>query len=136
VSQGTGVLGMYRGTESGGAHESLGTAVYWNVRGDGAEPGHGALRLNPASTGWAIVVGASDIRVIEVGRTLATAEPILAAAGLQVASGRDAPGPGSRDGNVLYENVGRTDVAPASLYQAQLEERLGDAPPDFTAPCG
>lgn len=136
VSRGTGVLGTYRGAESGGAHESLGSAAYWNVRGDGAEPGHGALRLNPASSGAAIVVGASNIRVIEVGRTLATAEPIPAAAGLQIARGRDAAAPGSRDGNVLYENVGHAGLAPESLYQAQLEARLGDVPPDFTAPCG
>ena len=136
VSQGTGVLGTYRGAESGGAHESLGTAVYWNVRGDGAVPGHGALRLNPASSGAAIVVGPTAIRVIEVGRTLATAEAILEAAGLQVASGRDAPGPGSRDGNVLYEGVGRGGIAPASLYATQLEERLDDVPSGFAAPCG
>jgi len=136
VSQGTGVLGMYRGAESGGAHESLGSAVYWNVRGDGAAPGHGALRLNPASTGAAIVVGPTDIRVIEVGRTLATAEAIAAAAGLQVAAARDAPGPGSRDGNVLYEGVGRAGIAPASLYATQLSERLDDATSGLAGPCG
>jgi hypothetical protein len=136
VSQGTGVLGTYRGAESGGAHESLGSAVYWNVRGDGAVPGHGALRLNPASTGAAIVVGPTAIRVIEVGRTLATAEPIVEAPGLQVADGRDAPGPGSRDGNVLYEGVGRAGIAPASLYAAQLDERLDDVPSGLAAPCG
>lgn len=135
VSKGTGVLGMYRGAESGGAHESLGTAVYWNVRGDGALPGHGALRLNPASTGAAVVVGPTEIRVIEVGRTLATAEPILPGAGLQVATARDAPGPGSRDGNVLYEGVGRAGIAPASLYATQLDERLDDVHAGIAEPC-
>lgn len=133
---GTGMLGIYRGAESGGAHESLGTAVYWNLRGHGTPPGTGKLRLNPASAGWAVVAGASNIGAIEVGRTLADAEPIPANNGLQVATRRDSPGPGSRDQNVLYEGLGRAGLWPPSLYAAQLHARLGGEPAEFMPPCG
>jgi hypothetical protein len=58
------------------------------------------------------------------------------AAGLQVGPLREAPGVGSKDQNVLYEGIGQAGLTPASLYEAQLQRRLGKLPPDYSLSCG
>lgn len=124
LSRGADLQGLYRGALSGGAHETVGSAVYWNPQSDGS----GALRLNPAADGWAAVVGSTGIQVFDVGADPGTHERIKASAELQLGSVREAPGPGSRDRNTLYEGVDRGGLEPASLYEAQRHRRLGSAP--------
>ena len=138
LTHGTGLHGFWRGGLSGGAHETNGTAVLWNVQGDGHKGGWygGSVQLNPSSDGWNIVVGGPGAHPIwDMGATLGTGEAMPAAPGFQTGSVKQSPGPGSRDQNVLYEGLYRKGLQPASLYGAQLSQRLGALPAAFNDSC-
>ena len=135
LTYGSGLHGLYRGSQSAGAYETVGSATYWNVRGDGYRGGYygGSLQLNPSSDGWSLVVGPTGLEVFDVGAALGTGQQIIGGL-LQVAGALQAPGPGSRDANVLYEGVGQPDLAPASLYETLLANRVLPQA-DYSASC-
>ena len=139
MTWGTGLQGIYRGTISGGAHETNGTQVLWKLQGDGHRGGWygGSVQLNPSSDGWNIVVGGPGQHEIwDAGAQLGSGERMTASTGLQTGSGNQSPGPGSRENNVLYEGLFQPGLSPASLYQAQLQQRLGSTVAAFDNSCG
>lgn len=138
LNYGSGLHGIYRGTLSAGAHETVGSDVYWNVQGDGARGGWygGSLQLNPSSDGWGVAVGPTGLDVFDAGATLGTGDRINAVAGLQTGSAIESAGPGSRDRNALYEGVGQGGLAPSSLHETQRGNRLTRPTADFSTACG
>lgn len=135
LRHGTGLHAVYRGRLSRGAHETNGTQVLWNVHGDGYRGGWygGSIHLNPAGDGWNVVVGSGrGAPVWDAGPELGRGQRIPPGAGLVVghAEGR---GAGARDGNVLFEGVGRAGLQPRSLHAAQLAARLGREPEPLAA---
>lgn len=141
-SHGGGFQAFMRGKASGGAWETLGSMTIWNLNGDSAIGSWygGSLLLNPASSGWGMVIGGpGNMRVYEVGKTLADSQQIAVSPQrvFQVAPGqRQAPGPGSRDQNVLYERLYEDGLQPDSLYRAQLKNRIGRLPAAVVTGCG
>ena len=135
--QTSGLMGIYRGAESSGAHETVGSVAYWNVSGDGTRDTWygGAMTLNPSSDGWAIVVGTTGIRVNEAAQPLSGSEAIPESPGVRQSVAKDTPGPGSRDANAFYEGVGQSGLTPASLYTDLLGNRFATPPADFSAAC-
>lgn len=139
LRHGTGLHSIMRGSTSGGAWETHGSSVLWNLDGDGCLGGWfgGSVQLNPSSDGWcAMVGGPGDHRVWDAGASLGTGEEMPADPGLQVGATGDGPGLGARDQNVLYEGLHTPGLEPASLYRAQLASRLGTVPEEFAATCG
>lgn len=139
LSWGTGLHGFYRSNISGGAHETNGTQVLWNVSGDGHRGGWygGSMQLNPSADGWNIVVGGPGAHEVwDIGAQPGSGERMQASHGLQTGSGNQAAGPGSRENNVLYEGLYRSGLTPAALYPIQLQQRLGSLPAAFDNSCG
>lgn len=141
LQYGSAIHSHYRHFVSGGAHETNGSGVFWNVYGADHRGGFygNSLQINPAASGYSIVVGAhGEIEVYDIGFDLGSGDRILEQTGLQIGAldSNYQPGPGTRDANVLYEGVGEAGLKPVSLYRAQLHNRLGQAPANFADPCG
>ena len=131
-----------RGDESGttaAAYETLASGVVWNFYGDGVKNQlaslNGALYLKPSPDGELVVVGVNGAHAV-YDSTQANVTPFVpgqqmqASAGLQVGSS-----PGALQ-NVLYEGLYQTGLQPASLYEAQLANRIGVPPADWIDVCG
>lgn len=135
MSNGNKLMGFNRGTTSGNAYETLGSGVFWNVFGDGyGGIWEGAqIEIKPSPYGKAIMSGGPGYyRVYDntTGNPYTQGDPIPIVSGLQTGiSGLK---------NVLYENLSLTQpVAPLSLYETQLWNRLGGPPPDdWDTSCG
>ncbi len=117
-----------RGDESTGAYETLASGVIWNFHGDGVRgslPYGGGIYVKPSAFGEAIVVGVNGQHVVydnSLGNTVSPfvrGDAMPASAGLQVGTGAGALG------NVLYEGLYQAGLDPESLYEAQLDNRLG-----------
>jgi len=127
-----------RGDESNGAYETLASGVIWNFTGDG-QPGRlpqgGAIFVKPSPDGSAIVIGVNGKHQVYDNSRGNTVSPFVrgdlmpASAGLQVGTGTGALG------NVLYEGLYQPGLDPESLFDAQLENRIGRAPSDFHDGC-
>lgn len=120
-----------RGDESNGAYETLASGVIWNFFGDGfpgSLPQGGAIFVKPSPDGEAIVIGVNGNHQVCDNSKGNTVSPFIrgdlmpAAGGLQVGTGTGAPG------NVLYESLYQPGLDPESLYDAQLENRIGGVP--------
>jgi hypothetical protein len=127
-----------RGDESNGAYETLASGVIWNFFGDGLPgrlPQGGAVFVKPSPDGEAIVIGVNGKHQVYDNSKGNTVSPFVsgdlmpAFAGLQVGTGTRALG------NVLYEGLQQPGLDPESLYDAQLDNRVGKVPPDFHAGC-
>jgi uncharacterized protein (TIGR03437 family) len=127
-----------RGDESGGAYETLASGVIWNFNGDGVNlPGFpgGGIFLKPSPDGEAIVVGVTGAHTV-YDNSQGNVSPFVkgqrmaASAALQVGTSAGALQ------NVLYEGLYQTGLQPASLYEAQLANRIGNPPADFVNACG
>lgn len=139
LSWGTGLHALYRAGDSDGAYETNGGMVLWDVRGDGHRGGWygGSIQLNPASDVRNLVIGGTGSHAVwDIGAELGGGQRMLPAPGLQTAVATGAPGPGSRDGNTLYEGLGHGGLRPASLYRQQLLQRLGALPESYSTACG
>jgi len=131
-----------RGNESGttaAAYETLASGVVWNFYGDGVKNNlvslNGALYLKPSPDGELVVVGVNGAHAV-YDSTQANVTPFVpgqkmqANAGLQVGNS-----PGALQ-NVLYEGLYQTGLQPASLYEAELANRIGVPPADWIDVCG
>ena len=127
-----------RGDESNGAYETLASGVIWNFFGDGMAglmPYGGAIYVKPSPDGEAIVIGVNGAHQVYDNSKGNTVSPFVrgdrmpALAGLQIGTGAGALG------NVLYEGLHQPGLAPESLYETQFENRTGQAPAVFRAPC-
>jgi hypothetical protein len=127
-----------RGDESNGAYETLASGVIWNFFGDGLPgrlPQGGAVFVKPSPDGEAIVIGVNGKHRVydnSKGNTVSPfvpGDPMPAFAGFQVGIGAGALG------NVLYEGLYQPGLDPESLYDAQLQNRIGAPPSDFHAFC-
>jgi uncharacterized protein (TIGR03437 family) len=127
-----------RGDESGGAYETIASGVIWNFYGDGVNlPGFpgGGIFLKPSPDGQAIVVGVTGAHTV-YDNSQGNATPFVkgqrmpASPALQVGTSAGALQ------NVLYEGLYQTGLQPASLYEAQLANRIGTPPADWINACG
>jgi hypothetical protein len=127
-----------RGDESNGAYETLASGVIWNFSGDGLPgslPQGGAIFVKPSPDGEAIVIGVNGKHQVydnSKGNTVspfARGDLMPASPSLQVGTGTGSLG------NVLYEGLYQPGLDPESLYDAQLENRIGNVQPDFHAAC-
>ncbi len=128
LTWGTALHAIYRGGDSLDAHETNGSQVLWNVRGDGHRGGWygGSIQLNPAADGWNIVVGSGGRHSVwDTGRELGQGQLVPPQRGFAVGRPDAEEQPGSRNANVLYEGLHQPDLTPASLYRAQWQQRLG-----------
>lgn len=130
------VLALNRGDESIGAYETLGSGVIWNFHGDGAKGrlAHGGeIHIKPSPDGWAMVLGVMGAHTVwdntRFAPLWAPGDQLLASDKLQVG-----PDPNALQ-NVLYENLYGAELEPASLYEAQLANRIGPAPAVFRDSC-
>lgn len=138
LSYGSNVVSSYRGNNSGEAHETAANFTLWNLNSDGAQADYwgGAALVNPSSSGFGIMVGGPGplSSVFEMDRNFNPAQQFFANAGLQVATAKEAPAPGSLDQNMLFEGIFRTDaLAPSSLLNQQFRQRTGLALPGYAA---
>ena len=120
-----------RGDESNGAYETLASGVIWNFFGDGFPgnlPQGGAILVKPSPDGEAIVIGVNGRHQVYDGSKGNTVSPFIRgdlmppSDGLQVGTGAGALG------NVLYEGLYQPGLDPESLYDTQLENRIGGVP--------
>lgn len=138
MSNGTGLTLGYRGSTSSQAQESNLSSVVWNAGDDGYRGGSngGFIGVNPSSSGYSMVVGGTgSYPVFDDGATPGSGQMMPARTGLQIGAVQEAPGPGSRDRNVLYEGIRQPGLVPESLYDGMLAQRIGVAPPDFATQC-
>jgi hypothetical protein len=135
---GNSIMAFNRGDESGGAYETLASGVIWNFTGDGvagSQPHGGAIYLKPSSDGEAVVIGVNGQHLVYDNSQGNTVSPFVpgdlmpASPGLQVGGGVGALG------NVLYEGLYQAGLDPVSLYEAQLENRIGKLPVGFRPAC-
>jgi hypothetical protein len=135
---GNSLTAFNRGDESNGGYETLATGVIWNFFGDGipgSQPHGGAIYVKPSPDGEAIVIGVNGKHQVfdnSKGNTVSPFVPgnlMPASPGLQVGKGGDVLG------NVLYEGLYQPGLDPESLYEAQLESRIGHATADFRIGC-
>jgi hypothetical protein len=135
---GTGLLAENRDTQSSGAYETFAGGVVWNYSGTSSNPlGNwqaGSVQCSPAT-----YTGDSDALVIgpSGGATIYDNSQDLAASYVYgtIMTG-NGPQLGPR-GNVAYEGINRTGLSPSSLFDAQLQTRLGSLPPDIApGACG
>lgn len=139
---GEALVAVNRGDQSAGEYQTLGSGVVWNFSGDGQaanEQGSnvfwgGDVHVAPSPDGHAILVGGAGADSVfdhsdESANPAQQGDPVPPAAGLQVGSGAAAPK------NVLYEGLGQTGLQPASLFEAQLANRLGPVPADWVNAC-
>ena len=138
MRNGTSLALGYRGSDSSQAQESNLSSVVWNPHDDGYRGGTvgGFISMNPSSSGQSIVVGGTGrYPVVDDTSVAGKGQQMSAALGLQIGSLLQAPAPGSRDKNVLYESLRTPGLVPESLYEGLLTRRIGIAPPDFSSTC-
>ncbi|MGH8517026.1 MAG: hypothetical protein ACREUE_06160, partial [Panacagrimonas sp.] len=138
MRHGTGLALGYRGSDSSQAQESNLSSVVWNPADDGYRGGAsgGFISMNPSSSGQSMVIGGTGrYPVIDDATQAGLGQQMNATPGLQVGSTLQAPGPGSRDRNTLYESLRAPGLVPESLYEGLLIRRVGIAPPDFASLC-
>lgn len=128
----TGLLAENRETQSNNAYETFAGGVVWNYSGPAANPyGNwqaGSVQCSPAtytSDSDALVIGPTGGATIFDNSQDLTATYVYGT----VMSG-NAPQVGPR-GNVAYEGINRANLDPPSLFDAQLQTRLGSLPPDI-----
>ena len=135
---GEAIEAVNRGDESDGAYETMASGVIWNFYGDGVNLPNwygGGIFLKPSPDGEMIVVGVTGKHTVydnSQGNVSPFVEGQLmpASAGLQVGTSAGALQ------NVLYEGLYQTGLQPASLYEAQLSNRIGTPPADWIDVCG
>ncbi len=127
-----------RGDQSSGAYETIASGVIWNFTGDGVNlPGFpgGGIFLKPSPDGEMIVVGVTGKHTV-YDNSQGNVSPFVpgqlmqASAGLQVGTSAGALQ------NVLYEGLYQPGLQPASLYETQLANRIGNPPADWLDACG
>ncbi|HVZ79369.1 MAG TPA: glycoside hydrolase family 9 protein [bacterium] len=126
-----GLLAENRETQSNNAYETFAGGVVWNYSGTSANPyGNwqaGSVQCSPAtytSDSDALIIGPTGGATIYDNSQDLTATYVYGT----VMSG-NAPQVGPR-GNVAYEGIDRANLDPPSLFDAQLQSRLGSLPPD------
>lgn len=127
-----------RGDESSGAYETIASGVVWNFYGDGVNlPGFpgGGIFLKPSPDGAAIVIGVTGAHTVYDNAQgnvspFVKGQKMAANPGLQVGSSAGALQ------NVLYEGLYQQGLQPASLYEAQLANRIGTPPAEWVSVCG
>jgi uncharacterized protein (TIGR03437 family) len=135
---GEAIEAVNRGDESDGAYETMASGVIWNFYGDGVSLPDwygGGIFLKPSPDGEMIVVGVTGAHTVydnSQGNVspFIEGQKMLADAGLQVGTSAGALQ------NVLYEGLYQTGLQPASLYEAQLANRIGTAPAEWIDVCG
>ncbi|HTB09959.1 MAG TPA: hypothetical protein VK752_00235 [Bryobacteraceae bacterium] len=135
---GEAIEAVNRGDESDGAYETMASGVIWNFYGDGVNLPNwygGGIFLKPSPDGEMIVVGVTGKHTVydnSQGNVSPFVEGQLMTAneGLQVGTSAGALQ------NVLYEGLYQTGLQPASLYEAQLANRIGTPPADWIDACG
>jgi hypothetical protein len=111
--------------------ETLASGVIWNFFGDGF-PGNlsqgGATFVKPSPDGEAIVIGVNGKHQVYDDSRGNTVSPFIRGElmppsdGLRIGTGTGALG------NVLYEGLYQPGLDPESLYDTQLENRIGGVP--------
>ncbi|GEM_PF-373962 len=127
-SNGNELNGYNRGSTSGGAYESYLSGALWNFVGDGYAGIYygGTINITPSNDGSAIIVGGPGSHTVydgsyyDTGGTYHPGDIMPMNAGLQVGTG-----PNGTRKNVLYEGLGLTGLQPQSLYEQQLQNRVG-----------
>ena len=127
LTGGTSIHLFNRGPLSNNAHETLASGIVWNLLGDDA-PGKWLAThayLGPMPDGWAALVGSVP------------AKQGLAVRGPQQNQQRQrlAPAKRGQTGNVWFEALQQGEVAPASLYLAQLQARGSGGVPGMATAC-
>ena len=127
-SNGNDLNGYNRGSTSSGAYESFLSGALWNFSGDGYAGLYygGTVNITPSPDGSAIIIGGPGFHTVydgsyyDAGGAYHPGDIMALNPSLQVG-----PGPNGTRKNVLYEGLGSTGLSPQSLYETQLENRVG-----------
>lgn len=136
LSHGSGLMLSYRGAASSNAQESNYSSVVWNATDNGyrGTSNGGVISVNPSVDGYGIVVGGpTQYPVFDDATTIASGARMQRYGGLQVGPPAQMAVPGARNQNVLYEGLYTSGLTPASLWQQQVVQRLGQAQASFAS---